>query len=120
MIAAARQRTSPCLEFAQVPGGDRGHDREQRGPGRLMLLEPEPEEHRNEQEPAADPEHPGEDAGETADHDGDRVGHETTSQAATPTSRTAKRYDTSLSWSLRWSAVPPIAPSAAGMPTSAA
>src|SRR5207248_11380497 len=101
-------------------GDDRGQDREQRGPCRGVLAETEPDEHGHEEDPAADAEHPGEHTREAAEDEREGVAHLTNSQIAMPTRSPAKRSSTVRTRSRCWSAVPPIAPAAAGMPTRAA
>src|SRR5262249_44246478 len=60
----------------------RRDDREQRRPGRIVLREPERDERRHEQDPAADAEHPRQHPGDQTEDDCEHVRHLRKSQTA--------------------------------------
>ena len=113
----------PDVAVARLPPGsdeDSGYDREQRCPGRVVMVEAERNECRDEQNPSADAEHPCEDArGETED-DGEQIRHLTKSQTATARMNAAKSNSIVRVWILCCSAVAPATDTAAGSPTRAA
>ena len=107
----------------QCPDGGGRHDREERRGGGLYLPEPERDERRHEQDPAADAEHAGEDAGrETERQRGDdRPGaHAAISHTAMAARRPANASVSTRPETRCWSPVPTTAPAMAGTPTSAA
>src|SRR5262249_43222339 len=97
-------------------------DRQQGRRLRVQLREAETEGQRGyEQDAAADTEQAGEDAGQEAESDREQHDpHQTSSLTPTAASMAAQRSGSVGPASRCWSAVPAIAPAAAGRPTSAA
>src|SRR4051794_32325757 len=107
--------------LAPDPDGDRRNDREQgRGLG-VELREAEPGQDGDEEDAAADPEETRQDPRDDAERDGEQiVAHCSSIRIAIATRSAAKRNESVRTGSRCWSVVPPSAPNAAGIPTSAA
>src|SRR5438128_11029761 len=102
------------------PGDKRRQDGKQGRAHGVMLGEPERDEYRDEQDPAAASEQSRQHPGGEAEHDRERDRHLTNSQTAIARTKPANSSSTVRAWSRCWTVAPPTAPRAAGRPTSAA
>src|SRR5712691_3716216 len=101
-------------------GEDGGEDREKRRADGVVIVEPEGNQRRHEQDPAAHSEHACEHACGETEHDSEHVRHLTKSQTATPTRNAAKNSSIVRVCNRCCRAVAPITETPAGNPTSAA
>src|SRR5262249_46826940 len=96
-------------------------DRRERRRLGVKLAQPESEESRHEQDPAADSEQSGEHARGEAEHQRQHDGRHVVSSTTPTTTSSAANASESQRWCIRcWIAVPATAPMAAGSPISAA
>src|SRR5207248_7574494 len=111
-VAVSLLRPCPC--------DHRRHDGKQRRPGCLVLRQAERDEHRHEEDAAADAEQPGEYARNDAERDRDDVRHLKNNQTAVARIRAANDTSSVRVRNRCCSVPPPTAPTAAGRPTRAA